>query len=399
MISAFTPRDVGRTSSDDWEVLRGLGFPVDQVQLERDDGDGSEAAKRLVDLGSGSAVTGGELEVEWEIGLPLPQPLLEKEDRETFVEWHGCAARLSRLLTGDLCDAIDASEDVSGVVKQLREVELLTSWLEQGLDGWIDPEDCCGAVRVLKVDIPLDDCGPSADLFLQTRTKSLGEARGELGLWKEPALDEVTSLETTNQAVDRVKASVVDQWIEQGFTVIQLPSKAVLTRKSGTGKRRLRAVCCGNYLAPDKLGLSKDDVYASGAEALTLRVALAFASLFPTWTGITIDIKSAFLYAPIGTRSKDKEERIVVKPPALLTELGVLRSDDRWHVRKALYGLPTSPRDWGDYRDSEFKTFAIPCDGVTYGLFQSKSDESLWLVRPVGELGKGGHFGFVSGLC
>ena len=113
-------------------------------------------------------------------------------------------------------------------------------------------------------------------------------------MWKEPGLDEVTSLEVTNGAVERVKAGVVDQWIAEGYPVIQLPGKAVLTRKSGTGKRRLRAVCCGNYLPPEQLGLSREDVYASGAEALTLRIALAFASMFPSWTGLVIDIKSAF---------------------------------------------------------------------------------------------------------
>ena len=69
-------------------------------------------------------------------------------------------------------------------------------------------------------------------------------------------------------------------------------------------------MCCGNYLPPEQLGLSREDVYASGAEALTLRVALAFASMFPLWTGLIIDIKSAFLYAPIGARSKGKKKEV-----------------------------------------------------------------------------------------
>ena len=391
VISAFTPRDFGKTLDKDWEVLRGLGFPVDRVRLEADGVFG--AAK----LGVGDSVLDSvdvdrEVELSWEVGLP--QPLLEDSHREAFVWWHESVSRLSRMLSGDLCEAIGGFEDVSGIMEQIREVELLSRWLEQGLEDWVEAGDCYGAMRVLKADVPLADSEPSSDMFLQTRTISLGEAREELGLWKEPALDEVTSLETTNHAVDRVKASVVDKWIDQGFNVIQLPGKAVLTRKSGTGKRRFRAVCCGNYLPPEKLGLSKDDVYASGAEALTLRVALTFASVFVDWTGIIIDIKSAFLYAPIGTRSKGSEERIIVRPPALLTELGILQADDRWHVRKALYGLPTSPRDWGDYRDKEFRTFVILCEGVSYGLFQSKSDESLWLVQPVGNQGRGN----ISGL-
>ncbi|CAE7831874.1 RE1 [Symbiodinium sp. CCMP2592] len=286
---------------------------------------------------------------------------------------------------GDGAD-VCAEPGLEETAEQLRSTEVLCEWLEGCLDEWTLNSEV--SLRALQVEVPL--AGESVpDRFLQTRTVGLVEARSELGLWKEPALEEVTSLETTNQAVDRVKAALVDQWIEQGYTVIQLPGKAVLTRKSGTGKRRFRAVCCGNYLPPEKLGLSKDDVYASGVEAVTLRVALCFASIYSTWTGITIDIKSAFLYAPIGTRSKDQEERIIVKPPALLVELGVLEASDRWHVRKALYGLPTSPRDWGDYRDKEFRALTISCEGVAYGLFQSKSDESLWLVQPVGEQGKG----------
>ena len=64
-------------------------------------------------------------------------------------------------------------------------------------------------------------------------------------------------------------------------------------------------------------------------------------------------------------------------------------------MRKALYGLPTSPRDWGDYRDSEFRTFAVVVGGVSHGLYQSKSDESLWLLRVVGEDGAGPIVGLI----
>ncbi|CAE7837355.1 RE1 [Symbiodinium sp. CCMP2592] len=323
----------------------------------------------------------------WDIGFP--QPLLEDAHREAWVVWHDRIARLSRMLLGDLCNATEGSDEVSGIAENLRKTELLGQWLEQGLEQWVEPGDMYGILKSLHSEIPLNPGSEAPDQFLQTRTISLAEARKELGLWKDPAIDEVTSLETTSQAVDRVKVSLVEQWIEQGFKVIQLPGKAVLTRKSGTGKRRFRAVCCGNYLPPEKLGLSRDDIYASGAEAVTLRVSLSFVSMFPNWTGITIDIKTAFLYAPIGTRSKDQKERIIVKPPSVLIELGVLKPEDRWYVKKALYGLPTSPRDWGDYRDGELRKFVVTCESRSYGLIQSKSDESLWFLRLIGENGLG----------
>ena len=139
------------------------------------------------------------------------------------------------------------------------------------------------------MEVPLSGEQPRVDQFLQTRTIGLAEARRELTCWKEPALEEVTSLEDVNEAVVRVSTGQVDKWIDQGVNVIQLPGKCVLTRKSGTGRRRCRAVCCGNYLPADKLGLSREDLYASGAEGVTLRIALAFAARYATWRGITID--------------------------------------------------------------------------------------------------------------
>ena len=146
---------------------------------------------------------------------------------------------------------------------------------------------------------------------------SLAEARQELGKWRDPANDEIVSLEVTNRAVDRVLVSEVEEWAKEGMSIVQLPGKAVLTRKAGTGKRRCRAVCCGNYLPTDKLGLTREELYASGAESLSVKVAIVFAAMHPNWAGVTIDVKSAFLYAPIRTENQGTEERIIVKPPAL----------------------------------------------------------------------------------
>ncbi|CAE7944600.1 RE2, partial [Symbiodinium sp. KB8] len=165
--------------------------------------------------------------------------------------------------------------------------------------------------------------------------------------------------------------------------------EAVLTRKSGTGKRRFRAVCCGNHLPTDKLGLTKEELYASGAESLSVKVAITFAARHKNWIGVTIDVKSAFLYAPIWGDTKGTDERIIVKPPYLLVELGLLGKDDRRWVRKALYGLPTSPRDWGRYRDAEFQKIRIAWQDREYCLVQTKTDDALWLLRELDANGMG----------
>ncbi|CAE7204092.1 unnamed protein product [Symbiodinium microadriaticum] len=146
---------------------------------------------------------------------------------------------------------------------------------------------------------------------------------------------------------------------------------------------------CPGLIPVQRLGLTKEELYASGAESLTVKVAITFAARHKHWKGVTIDVKSAFLYAPIRSDAKGTDERIVVKPPYLLVELGLLNKDDRWWVRKALYGLPTSPRDWGRYRDAEFQKVRITWQGCEYCLEQTKSDDALWLLRTLDANGMG----------
>ncbi|CAE7253906.1 GIP, partial [Symbiodinium microadriaticum] len=294
----------------------------------------------------------------------------------------------------DLYNTSIPFETAGDVARELHRAEAMNDWLEGSLWAWPDPTDECCSLRALQTEVSLNPESREGDQFLQTRTVGLAEARKELNLWKEPAVEEVVSLEETNRAVDGVKASTVDDWVAQGITVVQLPGKAVLTRKSGTGKKRCRAVCCGNHLPTDKLGLAREELYASGAESLSVKVAITYAAGHEHWTGVTIDVKSAFLYAPIRSDIKGTEERIIVKPPYLLVELGVMHKDDRWWIRKALYGLPTSPRDWGRYRDAEFRAFRMTWRGKEYQLLQTKTDDALWLARAVQE----GNVGPIEGV-
>ena len=381
VISAFTPREVSSTTGEQWDSLKGLGFPVEEVKCRIE----QQPAVRV----GVSTVPRVADEVwdctRWSVALPLP--LVDEQVSEGLESEYQSVARLCRLLAGDLCDTVDATEGVRDLTLQLLAAERSWEWLEQCLIWNSRCQEV--AVRALHPEVSLSSEEPPQDQFLQTRTVGLAEARKELFLWKEAAQDEVYSLETTNRAVDRVLVEDVDRWVAEGVNVVQLPGKVVLTRKSGTGKRRCRAVCCGNYLPTEKLGLGKDDLYASGAESLSVKVALTFAAGHPVWTGVTIDVKSAFLYAPIRGESKENDERIVVKPPTFLVELGILGRNDRWWIRKALYGLPTSPRDWGRYRDQEFCKFQLRWNDADYHLVQTLSDDALWLARKVTKMGYG----------
>ena len=256
------------------------------------------------------------------------------------------------------------------------------AWIEEVLVQLQDSAESSAKVRSLAAEASLGDSVPTApEQFLQTRTVSLDEARRELDLWYDAGKEEVEALEVTTRAVERVDSSLVDEWILEGKRVVQVPGKAVLTRKSGVGKRRLRAVCCGNHLPASATG-DKADLYAGGVDALTVRVVLGYSAQFLDWTVCVLDIKTAFLNAPARSSSEGDENGpiIVVKPPYLLVQLGLMEVGQRWRVRRALYGLQTSPRDWAVYRDAEMRAMVVQTEEPST-LTQSQTDDSMWLVR------------------
>lgn len=54
-----------------------------------------------------------------------------------------------------------------------------------------------------------------------------------------------------------------------------------------------------------------------------------------------MDVKTAFLNAPVD------DSVVIVEPPRVFRDAQVLRHpDELWLVRKALYGLVTSPKDF-----------------------------------------------------
>ena len=134
------------------------------------------------------------------------------------------------------------------------------------------------------------------EVFLQTRTISLGEVRKTLPLWVPPLKEEIGNFEK-NQAIQRVleaEANVlVRQAEDRGERAEIIPGMGVFTRKAGDGRRRARIVCCGNYME----SRAGDEVYASGADSTQLRSTLRVASL-RGWHCLSLDVKSAFLLAP-----------------------------------------------------------------------------------------------------
>ena len=94
------------------------------------------------------------------------------------------------------------------------------------------------------------------------------------------------------------------------------------------------------------------DTYAGGIDGVCVRAVLRKAGE-RCWNCASIDVRTAFLLAPRrGTGT------LVVKPPKVLVACGLIPPTEMWEVNKALYGLQSSPQDWGVFRDGDLKTWS-----------------------------------------
>ena len=388
VIVAYAPRDFQAVVPLYQDALKGLGFPVQTLlndSTRRDGEYGVSWMSKLKDIeyDGGASKHWGDSSLEgcgldlWEVDFPCE--LLDEESYEAGVAMHQAAVHFKTRTAQELTDAVRNGYGRE-VVEMLRVARLECEWYESLLAREQPAVELQGSIRAICTDVPLGTHDPEPDeISLQTRTISLEQARQELPLWRPAALEEVQSLETVTQAVERVSTQEVNKWVSQGYKVLQIPGKAVLTRKAGVGRRRFRAVCCGNYLQQD---LSANSLYAAGVDAATVRTVIAFVSLQCHWVGVVADIKTAFLHAPL--QQVSQQEIWIVKPPHLLVDLKILEPTDRWRILKALYGLKTSPRDWAMYRDATIKDLTVNLGEKVYRFFQAQSDEALWLIRVPG---------------
>lgn len=133
---------------------------------------------------------------------------------------------------------------------------------------------------------------------------------------------------------------------------------------------------CGNYAGPDEA-----EHYAGGADGNQIRTALRLGAL-NSWVAAGTDIRTAFLNAP----RRDETRLLAMEIPVVFRKLGLAGTDHVWLIDKALYGLTTSPRDWGLHRDETIPkiTWKRPRNGkVVKGSFVKTPDEHVWRVEEV----------------
>ena len=225
---------------------------------------------------------------------------------------------------------------------------------------------------------------PSAHAVLQTYTVPLAEVRRDLPLWKEALMKELNSLVDRTQTIRRV--DVDDLKKEVGYDRMQVaPAKVVPTIKAPHGVRKTRIVVCGNLVedvgsakqAPDHghPDAGPHALYAGGLDGAALRCALRLTG-GRGWHAATTDVRTAFLLAP---RREAEHSLLVVRPPAILREAGLASEKERWVIQKALYGLDSSPRNWADYRDAEFRALSWEENQRSFWLAQTP-EKNLWRI-------------------
>ena len=163
-----------------------------------------------------------------------------------------------------------------------------------------------------------------------------------------------------------------------------LPARLILVTKpnihGGPARKKARIVICGNFqdVHPDEFTASKTPSYPA------LRMALSVASHM-SWPVECWDVSTAFLYARLfGDRDTDLGgNEIYMRPPRILVETEVVAEGVVWKIKKALYGLRTSPIAWETERDNTLKSLQWVHEDVTYRLFPCQGSPCLWTVVPI----------------
>ena len=228
--------------------------------------------------------------------------------------------------------------------------------------------------------------------FLQTRMVGLAEVRKNMAEWR-PMEEEYGALVTESEAVepiDRVRMEELrKQAAESGKDFDLVPAKAIFSRKAGTGRHKCRGVACGNFMQAK----SSESTFASGASGIEVRMLMKVAAV-RGWDLSTIDVKTAFLNAPVNEAAE--RGTVIVEPPRIFKEAEVLRHPtEYWLVKKALYGLVTSPRDWCVHRDQKIKDFKWEIEHTQYMMERTAQDD-VWAIKSLVE---GDGSWKLAGLC
>ena len=94
------------------------------------------------------------------------------------------------------------------------------------------------------------------------------------------------------------------------------------------------------------------------------------------WSIKPFDVDTAFLDAELPAEAGD----VVMRPPQIMIDLGLVPAGQLWRARKGLYGLRIAPRAWAAKRDRMLRESRFKYMGKECKLLQSMADPSIWIV-------------------
>ena len=164
---------------------------------------------------------------------------------------------------------------------------------------------------------------------------------------------------------------------KESATSTPLPARLILVSKQNVhgrlARKKARIVICGNFqdVRPDEFTASKTPGYPS------LRMALS--ALHMGRLSVGMSLQHFFMLVSLATETTDLGgNEIFMRPPKILVKTDVVSPGVVWKIKKALYGLRTSPI--ACERDNTLKALKWFHNKVEYRLLPSPG--SPCLCRP-----------------
>ena len=203
ILAAVNVRGQGEGSKVGHEELKDLGFLTEGdsaavLEVEGEAGTvGGDTGETSFEGRAASEVSAEE----WTVDFPCQ--LVGPEWLQGIVRLHEAVSHHCRILSYELASWSLEKGELRRVALELGSALREREWCEVLLVSFQPVEEVGATLRALKSEVPLHEGEPPAvEQFLQTRTVSLEEARGELERWKAPAEDELEALEKTTGAVE-----------------------------------------------------------------------------------------------------------------------------------------------------------------------------------------------------
>ena len=278
-------------------------------------------------------------------------------------------------------EAMDSREAVMDMVKDIQQD--LDQALKESTKLFLKAAVVSGEDFDAETDVEAYLEALEGDLGV-TLTIPLDQVRAHLTRWVDAMKKELDNVETATGAVERITYTEARQKEARGllrlvpgkmvFTVKPPPEPSSSSSSRMKWKRKARMVICGNYVGFDS-DHTKAMLYASGASAESLRIALCMATA-AGWVAAATDITGAFLLA----KWPESKPTYGVLPPKVLVQCGLVQCDQVFLVKRPLYGLREAPSLWAAYRTDQLSKLRVPYDAGHLVLQPLISDTELWLI-------------------